>query len=153
MASASVDMFNSTFPAVCRILSLILSMFPSHDIFSSVILFIVCILRIYHISPSGTLFVLIVIASPIISHVPMSPGASVTLSPVGEPFAALICISFSFVVFGFMVITPLLLILPSLLGITFGYTSYRDWETKRGDRKSTRLNSSHEIPSRMPSSA
>ena len=32
-----------------------------------------------------------------------------------------------------------------------GYrNSYRDWET---DRKSTRLNSSHEIPSRMPSSA
>ena len=36
-----------------------------------------------------------------------------------------------------------------------GYTGtikveYRDWET---DRKSTRLNSSHEIPSRMPSSA
>ena len=30
------------------------------------------------------------------------------------------------------------------------YTVYRDWET---DRKSTRLNSSHEIPSRMPSSA
>ena len=30
------------------------------------------------------------------------------------------------------------------------YGSYRDWET---DRKSTRLNSSHEIPSRMPSSA
>ena len=29
-------------------------------------------------------------------------------------------------------------------------TPYRDWET---DRKSTRLNSSHEIPSRMPSSA
>ena len=29
-------------------------------------------------------------------------------------------------------------------------TKYRDWET---DRKSTRLNSSHEIPSRMPSSA
>ena len=28
---------------------------------------------------------------------------------------------------------------------------YRDWETL--DRKSTRLNSSHEIPSRMPSSA
>ena len=27
---------------------------------------------------------------------------------------------------------------------------YRDWET---DRKRTRLNSSHEIPSRMPSSA
>ena len=29
-------------------------------------------------------------------------------------------------------------------------SKYRDWET---DRKSTRLNSSHEIPSRMPSSA
>ena len=33
---------------------------------------------------------------------------------------------------------------------TNGTTEYRDWET---DRKSTRLNSSHEIPSRMPSSA
>ena len=31
-----------------------------------------------------------------------------------------------------------------------GVGIYRDWET---DRKSTRLNSSHEIPSRMPSSA
>ena len=30
------------------------------------------------------------------------------------------------------------------------WDEYRDWET---DRKSTRLNSSHEIPSRMPSSA
>ena len=30
------------------------------------------------------------------------------------------------------------------------HAAYRDWET---DRKSTRLNSSHEIPSRMPSSA
>ena len=30
------------------------------------------------------------------------------------------------------------------------HVGYRDWET---DRKSTRLNSSHEIPSRMPSSA
>ena len=39
--------------------------------------------------------------------------------------------------------------------MTFKYVplippGYRDWET---DRKSTRLNSSHEIPSRMPSSA
>ena len=33
---------------------------------------------------------------------------------------------------------------------TFLTPTYRDWET---DRKSTRLNSSHEIPSRMPSSA
>ena len=33
---------------------------------------------------------------------------------------------------------------------TSGSTTYRDWET---DRKSARLNSSHEIPSRMPSSA
>ena len=34
-------------------------------------------------------------------------------------------------------------------------SAYRDWETRprRRDRKSTRLNSSHEIPSRMPSSA
>ena len=30
---------------------------------------------------------------------------------------------------------------------------YRDWETSTPDRKSTRLNSSHEIPYRMPSSA
>ena len=34
--------------------------------------------------------------------------------------------------------------------IQIDYATYRDWET---DRKSTRLNSSHEIPSRMPSSA
>ena len=34
--------------------------------------------------------------------------------------------------------------------VTDKNTPYRDWET---DRKSTRLNSSHEIPSRMPSSA
>ena len=33
---------------------------------------------------------------------------------------------------------------------TYKGPPYRDWET---DRKSTRLNSSHEIPSRMPSSA
>ena len=44
---------------------------------------------------------------------------------------------------------PERLILPSsqFLGSS---SYYRDWET---DRKSTRLNSSHEIPSRMPSSA
>ena len=36
------------------------------------------------------------------------------------------------------------------LGKKAGHAAYRDWET---DRKSTRLNSSHEIPSRMPSSA
>ena len=35
-------------------------------------------------------------------------------------------------------------------GLTPWTGAYRDWET---DRKSTRLNSSHEIPSRMPSSA
>ena len=34
--------------------------------------------------------------------------------------------------------------------LTYALGAYRDWET---DRKSTRLNSSHEIPSRMPSSA
>ena len=37
-----------------------------------------------------------------------------------------------------------------LTAITTDTYGYRDWET---DRKSTRLNSSHEIPSRMPSSA
>ena len=35
-------------------------------------------------------------------------------------------------------------------GVVWSDVLYRDWET---DRKSTRLNSSHEIPSRMPSSA
>ena len=38
----------------------------------------------------------------------------------------------------------------ALVGSPKHEPSYRDWET---DRKSTRLNSSHEIPSRMPSSA
>ena len=37
-----------------------------------------------------------------------------------------------------------------LLVVLFFGGMYRDWET---DRKSTRLNSSHVIPSRMPSSA
>ena len=46
-----------------------------------------------------------------------------TLCPIGESFATLICTSFSFIVFGVMVITPLLSILPSLLGIMFGFTS------------------------------
>ena len=36
------------------------------------------------------------------------------------------------------------------MGVDVEVYCYRDWET---DRKSTRLNSSHEIPSRMPSSA
>ena len=41
--------------------------------------------------------------------------------------------------------------LKSIRGLHEGVVGvYRDWET---DRKSTRLNSSHEIPSRMPSSA
>ena len=37
-----------------------------------------------------------------------------------------------------------------VVGLGIVMLAYRDWET---DRKSTRLNSSHEIPSRMPSSA
>ena len=37
-----------------------------------------------------------------------------------------------------------------VLAWDFGKGVYRDWET---DRKSTRLNSSHEFVSRMPSSA
>ena len=45
-------------------------------------------------------------------------------------------------------ISPLPLFL--IFFFIFMFTYYRDWET---DRKSTRLNSSHEIPSRMPSSA
>ena len=65
----------------------------------------------------------IFIVSPSTPLVPMSPGASISLCPVGEFFATLICSSFCFIVFGIMVITPLLLILPSLLGITFGFTS------------------------------
>ena len=69
------------------------------------------------------MFVVIVIASPTIVHVPMSPGVSITLCPIGESFDTLICSSFCFIVFGVMVIIPLLLILPSLLGITFGFTS------------------------------
>ena len=53
----------------------------------------------------------------------MSSGVSVTLCPIGESFDTLICTSFCFIVFGAMVIIPLLLILPSLLGIIFGFTS------------------------------
>ena len=41
-------------------------------------------------------------------------------------------------------------VLVEVLVRLFEVAQYRDWET---DRKSTRLNSSHEIPSRMPSSA
>ena len=54
----------------------------------------------------------------------MSTGVSISLFPVGEFFATLICISFCFIVFGLMVIIPVLSILPSLLGITFGFTSF-----------------------------
>ena len=53
----------------------------------------------------------------------MSSGVSITLCPIGVSFATLICTSFCFIVFGLMVITPVLSILPSLLGITFGFTS------------------------------
>ena len=53
----------------------------------------------------------------------MSSGVSITLCPIGVSFATLICSSFCFIVFGAMVIIPLLPILPSLLGITFGFTS------------------------------
>ena len=61
--------------------------------------------------------------SPSIPLVPMSSGVSITLCPVGVFFATLICNSFCFIVFGDTNITPLLLILPSLLGIAFGFTS------------------------------
>ena len=71
-------------------------------------------------SPSGILFVFIVIAAPTISHVPMSPGASVILCPIGESFATLIRISFCFIVFGLMVITPVLLNPPIVTGKQIG---------------------------------
>ena len=69
------------------------------------------------------MFVVIVIAFPTICHVPMSSGVSITLCPIGVSFVTLICSSFCFIVFGAMVIIPVLLTLPSLLGITFGFTS------------------------------
>ena len=72
--------------------------------------------------PVTILVIIIFIVSPSIPLAPMSPGASISLCPVGEFFDTLICISFTFTVFGPMVITPELLILPSLLGITFGFT-------------------------------
>ena len=51
----------------------------------------------------------------------------------------------------FIMVRLLELISVLLVGsMEFAKYGYRDWET---DRKSTRLNSSHEIPSRMPSSA
>ena len=43
-----------------------------------------------------------------------------------------------------------MVVVESIGGVCTTVEPYRDWET---DRKSTRLNSSHEIPSRMPSSA
>ena len=71
---------NTVSPAVNSILSLIVSRFSS-GYFSSVILFVVCILRIYHISPVGILFVIIFIVSPSIPLEPMSVGASISLFP------------------------------------------------------------------------
>ena len=99
------------FPAFCRIASLILSIFAS-GCDSSVVLFMVCMALIYHISPSGILSVIIVIAAPTIFHVPISSGVSITLFSIGEFFDTLICISFCFIVFGLMVIVPELLTLP-----------------------------------------
>ena len=55
---------------------------------------------------------------------PMSPGASISLCPVGVFFDTLICISSCFIVFGLMFIIPVLLTLPSLLEITFGFTCF-----------------------------
>ena len=77
-----------------------------------------CILRIYHVSPVGTLFAIIFIVSPSTPLVPKSPGVSISLCPVAEFLDTLICISFCFIVFGPMSIIPELLTLPSLLGIT-----------------------------------
>ena len=43
-----------------------------------------------------------------------------------------------------------------LIFATYAHNAYKAnefWDSLKPDRKSTRLNSSHEIPSRMPSSA
>ena len=42
---------------------------------------------------------------------------------------------------------------PGIFGVKTGHTSAAGWSQVAADRKSTRLNSSHEVPSRMPSSA
>ena len=68
------------------------------------------------------MFVVIVIICSDIFHVPISSGASISLCPAGVFFATLICSSLCFIVFGDMIITPVLLILPSLLVTTFGFT-------------------------------
>ena len=111
------------FPSVFNIESFIASIFSS-GIASNVVLFIVCIAFMYQISPVGILFVIIFIVSPSTPAEPISPGVSISLFPVGEFFDTLICISFCFIVFGIMVIIPALLTLPSLLGITFGFTCF-----------------------------
>ena len=70
-----------------------------------------CLLFVYFeytMFPSHDMFVVINISSPAICHVPMSSGVSVALSPVGEFFDTLICISFCFIVLGLIPITPLL---------------------------------------------
>ena len=52
---------------------------------------------------TGILFVIIFIVSPSTPAVPMSPGVSISLCPVGDIFATLICISFCFIVYGVIV--------------------------------------------------
>ena len=83
------------FPSIFNIEFLISSIFSS-GIASNVVLFIVCIAFMYQISPAGILFVIIFIISPSTPAVPMSTGVSISLFPVGEFFATLICISFCF---------------------------------------------------------
>ena len=48
---------------------------------------------------------------------------------------------------------PVLVVMAAGMGSRYGGLKQIDPVDKEGDRKSTRLNSSHEIPSRMPSSA
>ena len=67
------DISNIVSPGVNSIFSLIVSRFSSGYL-SSVVLFVVCTLRIYHISPCGILFVIIFIVSLSIPLVPMSAG-------------------------------------------------------------------------------
>ena len=89
----------AVFPGFASMVSLILSIFSS-GIASNVVLFMVCMAFIYQVSPAGILFVIIFIVSPSTPLAPMSPGASISLCPVGEFFDTLICISFAFIVTG-----------------------------------------------------
>ena len=78
---------------------------------------------------------------------PIVTGIIGSVSWVNSAILA-IALVFWFPRFRLLLAVGLLVLLVTILVCLL--SGYRDWET---DRKSTRLNSSHEIPSRMPSSA